>query len=193
MTEAMNAADSINSGNRRCGKASGAAVLVVITASALCLGQTQDPAHVRRRLPLGPPPILEDIKHIVIHYDKNSYCSHLREVIFHYFGGEELVLGHYHAPCAYQSLEDIRHGGVQDRSKLLLQRSIDGGRTWPEENTLVLFDQPMSPDAKRAFLFQPEAKRADYDMFRAESLFFFGRTFFPPGSHECPGLFLATL
>ena len=49
-------------------------------------------------------------------------------------------------------------------------------KSWPETEDVVLFDQTMSDDAKRAFIYQPGAPRENYDMFSSDSLFYFART-----------------
>jgi Ca2+-binding RTX toxin-like protein len=60
-----------------------------------------------------------------------------------------------------------------------MQRSFDNGRTWPKNQNVVLYDQSMSPEAKRAFFYQPGTPREDYNMFRPESIFFFGEGILP--------------
>ena len=59
----------------------------------------------------------------------------------------------------------------------MLRRSTDGGLTWPEENNVILCDKTISEEQKKAFLYQPGATRADYDMFSPDSLFFFARMY----------------
>lgn len=139
--------------------------------------------------PLAPRPSISGVEHVVIHYDTNTYCGHPREVLFKHFGGGEIVLGHYHAPSRYEVYEDVRHICYQGRSALYLQRSLDGGRTWPPEHDAVLFRQTMSPDEKRAFLFPAEGDREAFDMFRPESVFLFARTHLSPEHAEVPVCF----
>jgi hypothetical protein len=123
-------------------------------------------------------PRLSDVEHTVIHEDPATYCGHPREVLFERFAGDEIILGHYHAPCRYETPDDVRHVMYQSRSALLLQRSTDGGRTWPKKDELVLFDQTMSSERKREFLFPPSpAKRERFDMFQPEAAFLFARTY----------------
>jgi hypothetical protein len=62
---------------------------------------------------------------------------------------------------------------------MLLQRSLDGGKTWPEDQSVVVYDETMPAEKKRQFLYPNEARREPYDMFRPESVFFFGRTYLP--------------
>ncbi len=135
----------------------------------------------QQHTPLAPPPKISDIHHVKLCYDPKTYCGHPRQGIFKYFGGGEIIVGHNHAPCRYKKRSDARHGadGYHSRAKLLLQRSLDGGQTWPEDQNVVVYDETISPEAKRAFLYQPGAPREQYDMFRDESVFFFGRTYLP--------------
>src|SRR3989442_11529274 len=78
---------------------------------------------------LRDAPKIYDLQRSAIHYGKKWYCGHPRQVLFSYFGGEEIITGHYHAPCDYQSAEDVRHGpkGYHGRAVALVQRSTDGG------------------------------------------------------------------
>lgn len=134
-------------------------------------------------------PRVTELRNFVIHYKNNSYCSHPREVIFDYFGGGELIVGHYCASCRYEKDADIRHYPIQDRSVLLLQRTTDAGRTWRPTDDVVLFDQAMSAKKKREFLYADQSRRAEIDMFRPSSTLFFGRTFFEPGHTDIPVCF----
>ncbi len=93
-------------------------------------------------------------------------------VAFEYFGGGEIVVGHFHAPCKYQEYADVRHVNYQSRAVCLLQRSTDGGKTWPKENDIVVYDRTVSAERENAFLNQPNAPREHYDMFRPGSMFF---------------------
>ncbi|NLE39897.1 MAG: exo-alpha-sialidase, partial [Pirellulaceae bacterium] len=135
----------------------------------------------RQRTPLTPAPRVIETRHIRLCYNPERYCGHPRQGVFRYFGNGEIIVGHNHAPCEYKKVMDARHGvgGYHSRAKLLLQRSLDGGQTWPEDQEVVVYDETISPEAKRAFLFQKDAPRDECDMFRRESVFFFGRTFLP--------------
>ncbi|MCG8404103.1 MAG: glycoside hydrolase [Phycisphaerales bacterium] len=134
-------------------------------------------------------PRVTELRNFAIHYKNNSYCSHPREVIFDYFGGGELIVGHYCASCRYEKDADIRHYPAQERSVLLLQRTTDGGRTWRPSDDVVLFNQTMPAKKKRDFLYPEPSRRAEIDMFRPSSTLFFGRTFFEPDHKEIPVCF----
>jgi len=54
--------------------------------------------------------------------------------------------------------------------------STDGGRTWPREHDVILYDEAQSDDEKRAFLYQTGAPREQYDMFSPDSVFWFTHT-----------------
>jgi hypothetical protein len=135
----------------------------------------------RQRTPLAAATRISDVSHIKICYDPKRYCAHPRQGIFKYFGDGEIIVGHKHAPCKYKTRKDVSHAtdGYHSRSKLLLQRSLDGGQTWPEDQDVVVYDETISPEAKRAFLYQKNAPREQHDMFRPESVFYFGRTNLP--------------
>jgi len=142
-----------------------------------------DPHYLEReqRTPLSPRPEISDVEHGVLHYDKATYCGHPRQGVFKHFGAGEIVVGHNHAPCAYAAPDDVRHdlGGYHSRAVALLQRSMDGGRTWPADDDVVIYDETISDDEKRAFLYQEGAPREQIDMFEPDSLFYFGRTYLP--------------
>lgn len=130
-----------------------------------------------------------DVEPIRICYDTKYYCSHPREVLFQYFGGGEMILGHYHAPCEYENPAELDHAAVQARCIVLMQRSHDGGYTRPKDEQSVLFDQRLSPERKQAFLFPAHAQRKSLDMFSSGAVFFFGRTFYPPDHERIPVCF----
>ena len=132
-------------------------------------------------MPLAPAPEMHELAHTKLCYDRRTYCGHPRQGIFRYFGDGELIVGHNHAPCDYEVPADVRHdlGGYHSRAKLLLQRSLDGGRTWPPEDEVVVYDETQSTEAKRQFLTGGGKRRPRCDMFSPESVFFFGRTYLP--------------
>jgi hypothetical protein len=162
--------------------------LVLGVVSFTCFGQrpstrpatraAEDPDFLKREqnLPLAPRPAISDLEHVVLHYDKSTYCGHPRMVAFQYFGGGEIVVGHFHAPSKYEVYDDVRHVSYQGRSVCLLQRSTDGGKSWPKENDVVIYEKNMSEQRRQAFLNQPNAPREQIDMFRPESMFFFQYT-----------------
>jgi len=148
--------------------------LVSITDSAPPAAQTSpasDFLNVQQRTPLAHRPRITELEHSVLHYDKATYCGHPRMVGFQDFGNGEFVVGHFHAPSKYQVYDDVRHVSYQSRAVCLFQRSMDGGKTWPEENEQVVFDRV-------AFFKHPETvmdrtgEREQYDMFEPESMFF---------------------
>jgi len=143
------------------------------------------------RCDAAPAPKPREVHHLTLHYDRRTYCGHPRQVVFKYFGGSELVVGHNHAPCAYRVPSDVQHdlGGYHSRAVALLQRSLDAGRTWPAEHDVVIYDETMPSACKRSFLYQVGARREDYDMFSADSLFFFGRTYLPDERGRVPVCF----
>src|SRR5512140_3055512 len=71
---------------------------------------TTRPAHEilqrAQNMPLAPAPQVTELLHTVLHYDKSTYCGHPRMVAFRYFGGGELIVGHFHAPCKYETYDD---------------------------------------------------------------------------------------
>ncbi len=131
--------------------------------------------------PLLPAPQVYDVEHGILHHNKKTYCGHPREAVFGYFGNGEIVVGHHHAPCNYAVATDVEHGpkGYHGRAQVVLQRSLDYGKTWPEQGSVVVHDETLNPPRKRAFIFQPGAQRRQRDMFSKDSLFFFAKTWLP--------------
>ena len=126
----------------------------------------------------------ENIEHVKVCGSPETYCGHPRQGGIHYFGNGELVLIHNHAPCAYERPEDVRHDehGYHAHAQVLLQRSLDYGRTWPQEHNVVLFDHTKPLAERRAFLYQGEGERPEIDMQRPESIVFFGFSWAGPAS-----------
>jgi hypothetical protein len=117
-------------------------------------------------------PVMKDLEHSIVHYDNATYCGHPRMVGFEYFGGGEILVGHFHAPSYYQVYTDVRHVAYQARAVCLFQRSMDGGKTWPKENEQIVLDRVPFVENPEALLEQPAEKREAYDMFRPGSMFF---------------------
>src|SRR5688572_693136 len=124
-------------------------------------------------------PTVSGLEHIILHYDKTKYCGHPRMIAFEDFGEGEIVVGHYEAPCKYESYADVRHINYQARAAAILQRSTDGGKTWPKENETQIFDFSTPPPQREAFLKQNRT-REPFDMFRPGSMFFFTSTYLVP-------------
>jgi hypothetical protein len=134
-------------------------------------------------------PRIQDVTHIKLHGDKTTYCGHPRQGGIFYFGGGEIAVLHNHAPCAYKQRTDIQHdfGGYHSRSVLMLQRSLDGGRTWPAGNEVIVANEAAPLGEREAFLLSGlTAPRPAIDLSRRESIVVFPRTFLGPVKHEVP-------
>ncbi len=123
--------------------------------------------------------MIGEIEHVVLCRSKDRYCGHPRQGGIHYFGGGELVVIHNHAPCSYRAENDVWHGraGYHGRACCLLQRSMDDGVTWPEENNVVIFDETSPLEERRARLFAENPQRDQIDMSRPESIFIFRESY----------------
>lgn len=126
-------------------------------------------------------PTVHDVEHGVVACDPARFIAHPRHGVFRYWPAEnEIVVGYPSAPCAYETQSDIAHdaGGYHARSVTLLARSTDGGRTWPRQDEVELWDETRSEEERRRLLQSGVGSRDDLDMFAPDSLFFFGRTWF---------------
>jgi hypothetical protein len=128
---------------------------------------------------------IEGLRHIKVCGRKDTYCGHPRKGGMFNFGNGEMAVIHDHAPCSYEWRSDASHSvyhGYVSRSVALLQRSLDGGETWPEEENVVVFDQTAPLSARQEFLSGEGKKRKEMDMSQKESIFYFGTT--PAGRGE---------
>jgi hypothetical protein len=125
-------------------------------------------------------PELADVHHTSVCYSKSRYCGHPRQCPIYNYGNGEIVVVHHHAPSAYQTPNDIKHGqfGYKGRAKILLQRSLDHGMTWPQENDVVVWDDSRPLEEKRAILWQadkPGADRAQIALADPDAAIYFAR------------------
>lgn len=130
-----------------------------------------------------------DVEHIRLHGDRTTYCGHPRQCGLWYFGKGEIVVMHNHAPCAYRNRDDVQHdfGGYHSRSIVLLQRSTDGGRTWPGENEVHVWNEAAPQQQREKFLLSAlTSPREEIDLSKPESIVFFPRTFLGPPQFGAP-------
>jgi len=125
-------------------------------------------------------PMLTDVSHIKLCYDKDRMCAHPRQCPIGNYGGGEITVVHHHAPSGYRTRDDIAHGqfGYKGRAKILLQRSLDHGETWPRENDVVIWDDSRPLEEKRAILRQadePGVAREQIDLASPDAEVYFAR------------------
>jgi hypothetical protein len=120
---------------------------------------------------------ISDVKHIHICGGKNLYCAHPRHGGLWNFGNGELALIHPHASWPYK--EKLPHGfgkGYKSSCVWLLQRSTDGGESWPEENNVVVYDETLPVEKRVEILFPRNPERERINLSAPESIVCFGRT-----------------
>ena len=86
---------------------------------------------------------VKDVRHSRVCGGQGLYCAHPRQGGLFNFGDGELVLIHPHATWPYER-ERPNHGfgsGYKSRCVWLLQRSTDGGMTWPECDNVIVYDE----------------------------------------------------
>ena len=139
-------------------------------------------------------PTLTDVHHNRLCYSKDRMCAHPRQCPIHNYGGGEIAVIHHHAPCAYRTRDDIQHGqfGYKGRAKILLQRSFDHGETWPTEHEVVIWDDSLPLEEKRAVLSQADeddVPREAIDLNSPDASVYFARPATgPEGADSRPGL-----
>ena len=84
---------------------------------------------------------ISELNHSIVCCSDNTYCAHPRTRGIWNFGGGEIVVGHNHAICNYDQEKEYHHTlcvAYKTRPTVLLQRSLDGGETWPVEYNRVI-------------------------------------------------------
>ncbi len=136
----------------------------------------------QQKLPLAPAPQITEVQHRTVHHDPAYFSAHPRWGVYQSFGPSEMIVAFKTAPSDYKLSEDVKHGGVrrpgyEQKAVTLLKRSTDGGQTWPAADEVILYDEKLPDDQKRAFLYQKRAAREQYDMFSPDSVFWFTHTY----------------
>ena len=129
------------------------------------------------------------VTHLRLHGNSGSYCGHPRQCGLFNFGGGELAVLHYHAPCTYREPEDVRHdfGGYHSRAVVLLQRSLDGGATWPREHDVQVWNEAAPVQDRIHLLFSSlRSPREKIDLTHPNAAYHLGRTFLGPKRHGEP-------
>lgn len=120
---------------------------------------------------------ISEVHHSILCCSDNTYCAHPRLAGIWNFGGGEIVVGHNHAVCDYDDETEYHHArcvAYRERQKVLLQRSLDGGETWPVEHNVVLRDTASGSICRRDFLHPEDATREEFDMSHPHAAFYFG-------------------
>jgi len=126
--------------------------------------------------------MLADIEHLRVDYARDRYAGHPRQGGIFDFGGGEIAVLYNRAPSAYRTITDIGHDytGYHNRSRVILARSLDGGRTWDRRNDVVVFDQTTPIGERLAWVRQvednPDIARENIDLNAPDTALFFGRT-----------------
>ena len=115
---------------------------------------------------------LHEIEHGQIFSSKQMYCGHPRCGGIRYFGGGEIAVIYRRAPCDYSTLQSVNHNLYQKRGHVILQRSLDGGHSWPEELTVVVVDNTI-PDKIRKTELAAGALRRDIDLSSPDTMYHF--------------------
>ena len=148
------------------------------------------PAVLGRNL-LGSGARISEVAHLRLHGDLRSYCGHPRQCGLLNFGGGELIVLHYHAPCDYRDPQDVRHdfGGYHGRAVVLLQRSLDGGLTWPQEHNVQVWNEAAPVEDRISTLFSSlTSPREEIDLTHPDAAYHLGRTFLGPKQNGEPNV-----
>ena len=137
--------------------------------------------------PLGPRPTITDVEHTTICRNEAEYISHPRQFPFRYFGDGEMMVGYHRTACDYEELLSTHHSqGRLCHATEMLRRSTDGGKTWPDEDEVAVFDTTMPRDEMRQFVYGEGRPREQYDMFSPDSVFFFVKACLAPTGRGMP-------
>ncbi|MBM3890507.1 MAG: hypothetical protein FJ388_15450, partial [Verrucomicrobia bacterium] len=122
---------------------------------------------------------LHNIRHIIVDYDRKTYCGHPRQCGIWNFGRGEIAVAYRRARCKYETEKDVSHSpaeGYMSRSDIVLRRSCDNGETWRPQDDVIIWSNSMPLEKKLAFLSQDPAQRETLDMNKPEAMFFIGFT-----------------
>jgi len=122
-----------------------------------------------------PQVAIGDVRHIKVCYSKNTFCGWPRQCGIANFGNGEIVLLHHHAPSSYKTSQDIGHEAVHARSVVLLQRSLDNGETWGDDNEVVVWRSDATKEERDKLLFHGKPV-ARLDMSKPGAMFYFHST-----------------
>ena len=114
------------------------------------------------------------VQHVVVCSSKSTFCAWPRQCGIANFGHGEIVVLHHHAPSAYRDIADISHAAVPDRSVVLLQRSSDGGETWPRRDDVTVWRSDIPTDQRKKLVFHDQTL-PQIDMSQPGAMFYFGR------------------
>ena len=128
---------------------------------------------------------IRNVEHIRICGGKNIVCHWPRQGGLWYWGDDEILLAHIHAPCQYEDYGEVAHGqhGMFSRAVVRLQRSRDLGQTWPEEESQAVYDYTLPSEEQRSLLHLDEytrdssPERETIDMSQSDAIIVFGRAF----------------
>ena len=128
---------------------------------------------------------IRDVQHTRICGSKDTVCHWPRQGGLWYWGDDEILVGHIHAPCQYKNRDEVAHGqhGMFSRAVVRLNRSLDLGQTWPEELTQVVYDYTLPAAEQRRRLHVDDytldtgPARSAIDMTGPDSIMIFGRAF----------------
>ena len=126
-------------------------------------------------------PSLKDVRHIKLCYSQTTYCGHPRQSGIFNYGNGEMVVMHAHAPSTYNTQNDISHSfthGYASRAKILLQRSIDHGESWPRQYDVTVWDESYTTERKRTILYKTDdmsIPRENIDLSNQNSAVYFAR------------------
>ena len=120
---------------------------------------------------------VSDIKHVKIFYDDKMYAAHPNRGGIWNFGDGEIAVAHLLKPVDYKTGEGVHHdysrgpgGGV------MLNRSFDGGETWPESERNWIWNNNRSVEEINTWLTSTSGEYEDIDMSHQDSIMHFGVT-----------------
>ena len=96
---------------------------------------------------------VRDIRHVRIFHDPNRYAGHVNRGGIWNFGDGELVVAHRVKTVDYRNADwlaagahDFSHLPAGATSGIMLNRSLDGGETWPESEKAWIWNNERSTD-----------------------------------------------
>ncbi len=120
---------------------------------------------------------LSDVSHVRVYYDQDMYAAHPNRGGIWNFGNGEIAVAHLLKPVDYSTGQGVHHGySTISGSGVMLNRSFDGGQTWPQEHKKWIWHNDRCTEEIRCWLYDNPGDREAIDMSHPDAIMHFGIT-----------------
>lgn len=118
-----------------------------------------------------------DVSHVNIYHDEEMYAAHPNRGGIWNFGNGEIAVAHLLKPVDYNKGKGVNHWYAEGTgSGVMLNRSYDGGQTWPKEEKEWIWNNNRPVKEIYRWLYERPAKSKNIDMAHSDSIMHFGLT-----------------